>query len=232
MRAKIVVGFSTFLLVAPAMAQSVTERDSGLYLHGNVGALWPTDVEFDTSTSLSGTTLSATGEFSFDPGFAVSAGPGYRFNEYIAAEAEVGYGRFTYDSVEGNLTLTNAAGSSLTVSGEADVEGDVSVVSGLVSAVVTPLGLNTVNPFLGVGVGVAHFNDEIDSISSGGTTLQVNSDESRTDFMAQGIGGLDVTVTEAVSLGGQYRLVWVNSGEDGTDDLLAHTFLLNAKLRF
>jgi opacity protein-like surface antigen len=53
----------------------------------------------------------------------------------------------------------------------------------------------------------------IGSETFNGTTVAVNSSESKTHFAADGLAGFDVAVAPGFSLGGRYQYLWINSAE-------------------
>ena len=68
------------------------------------------------------------GEFEFDNGYQINGLLGYRFNDYLSFETELGYSKFDYDKVKltvggtatsGGVTFTGAASSY-------DIDGSIS----------------------------------------------------------------------------------------------------------
>lgn len=215
----------TALFSHGACAEPMAEK---VYARLGVGALALNDIDFSSTGSAYGITLTADGSFSFDPGAAATGAIGYRYNRWLAFEGELGYGTASYDSVSGNFTAS-VGGNSVTVSGSAPVDGDVTMVSGLANLLVTPLGRQTFSPYVGGGIGFVHIKDEINSI--GGDT-SVQGSETATEMAADFLAGFDYALGQSAGVGGQYRYFWADSGSNGVDDATAHTFLLTGKLAF
>lgn len=199
-------------------------------IYGRVGGggLVLNDIDFASTASVNGITVTANGSFSFSPGVALTGAVGYRYNQWLAFEGELGYGTASYDSVSGNFTAS-VSGHSVTVSGSASVDGDVRMVSGLANLVVTPLGRDTFEPYLGGGLGFVNIKDTVDSVAG---DTSVTASETATDFAMDFLVGFDYAVKESISVGGQYRYFWADSGSNGVDDATAHIFLVTGKFAF
>ena len=52
-------------------------------------------------------------------------------------------------------------------------------------------------------------------MSFGGSTATVNADQSETDLALNGIAGVNLAVTDNITIGARYRYLWINS-EDST----------------
>ncbi len=220
----VTIGMTT-LLSNIVCAESMTGK---IYGRLGGGGLMLNDVAFAGSSSSGGITYTANGSYSFDLGVAAAGSVGYRYNRWIAFEGELGYGKVSYDTVSGNFTAS-ANGSTATFSGPVNVDGDVTIFSGLFNVIVTPLGFQTFSPYLGGGAGVVHVNDQINSIG-GDTSI---SGEATSDILAADVlAGFDVAVKDSFCLGAHYRYLWIDSGGNGVDDATAHTVLLTGKFDF
>jgi opacity protein-like surface antigen len=202
-------------------------KDQGPYVRLQGGALLLNDIGFSASASAYGATVTAAGELTFDPGYSVGGSVGYAFNKFIAAEAEFGYSRVEYDKVQGTLSAT-VSGTTFAVSGSANVDGDISMFSGLGNLIVSPLGDSAVSPYLGAGAGFARIRDHIEKVG----TLTVDGTEKSTDLIANAIAGVDFNVADNTSLGLRYRYVWADTGGKGLDDATAHSITASLKIAF
>lgn len=217
-------------LVSFAAISSGVQADAQSPYYGrfDAGIVAPNDISFSSSANSYGYSVSASGDIEFENGMTVTGAIGRQINNFLAAEIELGYSQFDYDKVTGNFTATSG-GSSYTVNGSADVDGSIRTFSGLVNAIVSPLGKKRrFDPYIGVGLGLASWNDEINSVG----TLQVNGDRSGTDLMANGILGFNYGVTEKIDIGAKYRYVWADTGQNGYDDMSAHTFTAGLTFKF
>lgn len=146
---------------------------------------------------------------------------------YLWGEVEGAYTRFDYDKISGNFTLTQGA-TNVTVSGSADLEGEVQSWVGLARGVVSPLGKSKIQPLLGGGVGFARHEEKITSI--GGTAVAAKADG--TDLALEGMAGLEAEVSPSIDLGIRYRYLWIDSGDKGFDDSTAHNVVGSVSYRF
>jgi opacity protein-like surface antigen len=189
-------------LSVPALADSTSFNSGKVYGALNGGALLPTN----TDVSFTGT-LSGSGKIHYNTGYTFGGTLGYHFNDYIAGEADLSYSRANYDKISGTL---NGA------SGDLDLGGHVSAVTGLLNAVVTPVKNLAFTPYFGGGIGFAATSSKITSV--GGVAV-TGSDGHKTDFAADVLAGFDVPVNKDVSLGGRYQYVWINSSQSDTSSL-------------
>jgi opacity protein-like surface antigen len=211
-----------------AQAEDKARVESGkVYAGVSAGMVIPNAVNFSSNTSVGGYTTNATGKFEFDNGYSVSGLAGYRFNDYLRGEAELGYSSFDYSKVSLNGTITSG-GTTYTVNGTADLKGSVDTVTGMVNGIVTPMGKSKVTPLLGAGIGFAATDQKITRIGTTATNLTKSS----TDLAASGMVGLEYAATEKVAVGARYRYMWVNSGGNGLDDFTAHNITATATYKF
>jgi hypothetical protein len=161
---------------------------------------------------------------SFQTGAAVSGYVGYYITNNIAVEGELAYASADTDTISGSL---NGFGFGVPVSGH------VSTVTGFANAVWRPLGRFGISPYLGGGIGLASTDLTINSFG-------VTSSGSQTDFALNGLIGVDFAIGNRFTLGGRYRLLWVNAGRstsDGfdtvtSDNVIAHILTVNGTFRF
>ena len=87
-----VVAFFTLPLTSQADTYSVSDK---VYLGFGAGIISPNDVDINVSEAgtISGVTYSdgINGEFEFDNGFQINGLLGYRLNDYLSFETELGY---------------------------------------------------------------------------------------------------------------------------------------------
>ncbi len=226
-----------FILVAfPFITNADTYSVSNKFYVGfGAGIISPNDVDIDISAAgiVNGVTFSGgiSGEFEFDNGYQVNGLLGYRINDYLSLETELGYTNFDYDKVNvtvggtatsGGVTFTGAASRSY------DIDGNISAFSMIFGPTLDFDIYENFEILLGGGIGFSSYNDEIKSV--GGST-GLSYDEDFTDFAAKFKTGANYSFTEQTYLQGTYGFNYVNSGIDNfTDDFTAHSF--NAKLIF
>jgi opacity protein-like surface antigen len=193
---------------AAAPTKQLNVADFGnFYIGASAGIVIPQSTEVTISGAITG-----SGDINYKNAAAITGFIGYNFTDNIAAEAELGYSSVDYDNVEGTLT----AGSLGTGSGTIAVHGHNDAVIGLINAILHPLGRhNTLSPYVGAGIGFAAIESKVDSLSFGGTTATVNAEQSETDLALNGIAGVNLAVTDNITIGARYRYLWINS-EDST----------------
>lgn len=190
----------------------VTSPSKKVYAGVQAGMVVPEDVNFSRSAN-----ASSSGKIEFQDGYSVGGFAGYKLNDYLRTEASLTYAKFDYDKV----TLDGV--------GSVNVDGDVKSTLGMVSGIVSPLGRSTISPLLGAGIGMAHTKDK--GTANGGG-ISVNVDQSTNDLALTGLVGVEADLTNDVSLGVRYNYFWVDSGNDGRDNLAAHNFSATAALKF
>jgi opacity protein-like surface antigen len=220
------IGFGAGAALAQDQGQA-SMKSGNIYAGVMAGVVMPEDVSFSSNASQGGTTVTASGKFEYQPGYSASAYMGYRFNPYLRGEVEGAYARFDYDKISGNFTLTQGT-TNVTVSGSADLEGEVQSWLGLARGVVSPLGKSKIQPLLGGGVGFARHEEKITSI--GGTAVSAKADG--TDLALEGMAGLEAEVSSSIDLGIRYRYLWIDSGDKGFDDSTAHNVVGSVSYRF
>lgn len=224
-----VFSFVTFLVLG-VCASSVAMAQYGVgQIYGRIdgGAFLIHDVDFDATASGAGLTVNAQGAFEFSPGVAVSGALGYRISNSLSAEIDLGYARSDYDQVTGNLTVTSS-GTNFVVSGSADVEGQVSMFTGIGNLIWSPNPAGKFRPHFGAGIGLVRVKDEVDRVGA----LVVNGETTKTEFAANLIAGFDYQVAPAFSLGARYKFFWANTGNAGVDDATASAIMATGTFRF
>ena len=123
------------------------------------------------------------------------------------------------------------------VGGEINVNGDIEAVYGQANVLLTPFGSKkvgdgTLTPLFGGGIGFVDWEDTVDSISAGGTTLAVNGKESDTDGLISLIIGFDYSQNQNLSVGFRYKHGWADTGKNGFDDAEVDNITGNLTYRF
>jgi len=217
----------TVALGLPISAAKAAGEKSGAFFRLQPGAILFNDIGFSAAASAYGVTVTASGNFTFDPGYGVTGALGYQFNEFVSIEGEVGYGVVEYNNVEGNLNAT-VGGTTYTVSGSADIDGEVEMLTGIANIILSPMGKEKFSPYVGGGIGVVDWEDKVNSVG----TLTVNGKETGSDLMANGIVGFDYKMDDDIAIGARYRYLWADTGQSGLDDATAHSFMLSLKVSF
>ena len=144
------------------------------------------DEEWDDDSELFITDLALDTE----NGFRVGAAAGYNFGSIFVLEGELGYMTQDFDTLSEDCCDV-----------EFDMDGDLSVLTGMVNiAAGFPLG-GFIRPYAGAGAGIAHvsFNDV--------TSLNFDVDDSDNVFAVQGFAGVDLTLSDRFAIGARYRLL-------------------------
>jgi opacity protein-like surface antigen len=215
--------FTALASVSPVMAADmpvepiVEEAQANWYvsLHGG----WKFNEEWDDHLDAShGDPASddfANLSIDTDDGWRVGGALGYSFNNWLAIEGEIGYMKQDFDSVE----FDEADGEFTGLAGETfDLGGDISILTGMVNAIVGfPIG-GIFRPYIGGGIGAAHVNADA-SISD----LDFSLDDSDTVFAAQAFAGIDVSITDNIAIGGRARYLHLNDIELTDDEDHKHS---------
>lgn len=150
-------------------------------LHGGVTIPDDTDIEFEFQGQ-----SQVPGVAHNDEGFRVGGALGYHFSEMLSGEVEVSYANADVSSIYAGgifdtTVPTNGDGSLLTIMGN----------------VIIGQNMGNWRPYIGAGVGAAHLTVDLD-FGSG-------IDDSDWTWAVQGIAGIDISLSEQMSLGARYR---------------------------
>ena len=205
------------------------------YLGFGAGVLSPNDVDLKASAgaTANGITFSATaeGEFEFDNGYQISGLVGYRFNDFLSFETELGYTNFDYDKLNATTTFNITGGGqtfSATTSESYDIDGSISAFSMIFGPTLDFDVYDNLELLLGGGIGFSSYNDEVKSIA-GNTAAAFDEDFTR--FAAKFKTGANYSFTDQTYVQATYGFKYVDSSvEDFTTDFTAHSF--DAKLVF
>ncbi len=220
-----ILSASLFPFLSSADTYSISDR---YYIGFGGGVILPEDVDINKTEAgvVNGVTFSANlaGTFKFDNGYQISGLIGYRFNEYLSFESELGYTSFDYDQVDvtvggtatvGGTTFTGAASRSY------DVDGSISAFSMIFGPVIDFDIMENLEFLLGGGIGFSSYNDEIKSV--GGST-GLSYDEDFTNFTSKFKTGLNYSLSPKSYVQLEYGYNYVDSSiENYSEDFGAHS---------
>jgi OOP family OmpA-OmpF porin len=206
--------------VAP---EPVVENNWYASLHGGwkFGEDWESEVDLDVCFIFCLITIDeveVTAET--DDGWRIGGSIGYVFNEWFALEGELSYLNQDFES----LDIESISGSifgfpfskecNLSFCSDIGLDGDISIFTGMINAIVgVPIG-GWLRPYMGVGAGAAHVSFEDVGFSDYPSICCL--DDSDTTFAWQLIAGADVRVARNVALGGRFRAL--NIGDIDLED--------------
>jgi opacity protein-like surface antigen len=207
-------------------AMIATDR---LYAGLAVGPIWSQDVSVQLTGAITG-----SGRLLFNPAGLIGGFAGYNVNDRLAAEFEADWSLYDPFSLSGSFVGPGGRFSGLAL------DGDFNTVLGMGSVVYRPLGKRgRFIPYVGAGIGFADLDWSI--TNRPGSAIALNVRGSAFDFAADARLGLDYALTDHVSLGGRYRLLWIDAN-GGTltgggvtlthGDVYAHIFTATASYRF
>ncbi len=212
-----------------ALADEAIFRKGNTYINLGGGILSLEDIgqSLSSAGSVFGITYSAsaTTTYTFDTGYQIYGGIGHNLTENLSYELDLGYSWADYNTVSSSATVVaTALGSSLTLTGSQtlNVDGTVSGLS-VMNSLIAKFGNAQFNPYIGAGLGLVYFQDEVNTIGS----LTVNGERSGTAPGGALIGGID-----AGALGLRYKYIWAATGENGFDDATAQAITANYKVPF
>jgi len=185
------------ILALPVVASAQNAPIAGVYLGGAVGANFSQQQNQTITDGLG----SASGKFSYNPGFAGKLAVGYGFGNGFRAELE---GSYRYNSLSG----TNA----LPLIGQGNANGNNQKFAGMVNGLYDFNNLSRyVVPYVGVGVGygaerlqgVHVYTNNIGAGVNNGSLNYGNATKSQ--FAVQAILGAAFPITPALSLTAEYN---------------------------
>jgi len=191
---------------APAFADEVSSGN--MYASLSAGVIAPEDIDV-TSGALTAT-------FSFDTGYTISGSVGTWLNDNLTIEGEVTYLSADFD--EGELLGVAVP-----------IDGDFSSTLALANIAYHFGGkASAFDPYVGAGVGVAFSDLSIDSIGG----VPVGQSDTATDAAGQLSAGLNFNLSSGVSLGAEYRYLYIDSGDDDADGFSGHNLTANVTFAF
>ena len=225
-----IIAISSLPFVSEADTYNVSDK---FYVGFGAGMISPNNVDVNTAAgTYNGVTLTNgfKAEIEFDNGYQITGLLGYRLNEYLSFETELGYSKFDYDklNVTAGGTATSGNVSTTYGTGSLNVDGSISAFSMIFGPTLDFDVYENLEFLLGGGIGFSSYNDEVKSV--GGSTA-LSYDDDNTEFSAKFKTGANYSFTEQTYVQATYGFNFVNSGIDNfTDDFTAHSF--NAKLVF
>lgn len=193
------------LAITPTLAQDI-KLSNGFYTQLTGYALFLKDKDFPLNGS--------RGDIDYDLGWAGGLSFGYRFDSGFRLQVEGSYGQIGLDEYQRSgrdLDLNN---------------GDLTVVNGLAGIYYDFHVADSWRPYVGVGGGGTYTDfDNVPGRRRGNRDADI-------DFTAYGEGGLEIGLADHLSLIPAYRYQWINNGEHGTDDDIAHEALLSLRVYF
>jgi opacity protein-like surface antigen len=164
-----------FLLL---LVSAATVSAKGPYVGGQAGVVFLSDSDIQQGiTDLSG---------SFDTGYGLGLTGGYNFDMF-RLEGELFYKTNAFDEV--------SAGS-----GSLSADGDMTALGLMVNAIFDFKNQTRFTPFIGVGAGMAQVS--IKDLTLGGLSI---ADDDDVVFAYQGIAGVGISVTPALTLDISYK---------------------------
>jgi opacity protein-like surface antigen len=199
---------------------TIAQEDEKLYFRLQPGVFLINDIGFSQSASGYGVTVTANGNYTFEAGTSLLGAIGLRMTDVLTLEGELGYSQADYENIEGTLTAT-AGSTSVSSTGSLNVDGQVTMITGLGNLIFSPASKDKFSPYFGAGIGFANIEDKVNSIG----TLAVNGKEENTKLLTNLIAGFDFNPGDDVTFGARYRYLWADTGANGVDDATAQSFL-------
>jgi opacity protein-like surface antigen len=169
---KIVISFVlTLSLVAGVSSVAWSE----LYYSGSMGSSVMDDAFIDDGVD--------TGEFSFEDGFVATGAIGQSFGDVFRAELEGGYRTNSFDEMR------------IDGDGVYAINADMRALSLMSNVYIHLFPHNFISPFIGVGVGVANIEADIDRYGRADDTV----------FAYQVASGCSIAMSRSLSFDIQYR---------------------------
>lgn len=211
---KLIVLFATALLLLAASPGARAQGGPYLQVFAGPNFLPSEDFEFDEGG------LSGRVEPDYELGFNLGGAVGYRFNDFFRIEAELGYQRHGLDA-------GGAEGLAVAVE---DLDGDGTILSGMVNGYVDGDFGYPGKPFIGLGIGAARVSlNEIGGTLSTAPILpglpvvevEVDKiiDDEDTVFAVQAIAGVSFDVAEHWATAISYRFFGVLDADFETEEV-------------
>ena len=194
---------------------SVTTASAGVYISGNLGAVFQSDADIDDSDG--------SGEISFDNGGVATFAVGTTIGSAGRIEVELGSRVNDFDEAKFDETDDYYAFT-------ADLDGDVTTASLMGNVYYDFKNEGSITPFIGGGLGFANVEYDIDGVA--GENYNEKDDD---DVMAYQIMlGVGFAATEKLSIDLQYRYFATADPEiDGTDfEYNTHNIMLGLRYNF
>ncbi len=193
------LAFPAFALAADAPAYSDA---SSMYVSLHGGILMDPSIDAEIADGV-GDPADVPVEFGFDSGMRWGGALGYNMNSNTAMELE--YSNASFDADDASVAILEST---------FDAGGDGSAQTIMVNFVVgTDYG--SIRPYVGLGLGAARVGADIAADIPGSDDELHDSDWA---FAGQAFAGVNLAVTEAVTIGARYRYQMIGA-TDMTDDL-------------
>ncbi len=202
---------AVLLSLALFVGFTISTASAGMYISGNLGAVFLNDADIDEDGD--------SGELTFDNGGVATFALGTTIGSAGRIEAEVGARVNDFDdaSVDG-------------YSGSVDMDKDVTTISFMGNAFYDFKNGSSFTPFLGAGLGFANVEYDIDSIGG----YDINEKEDDTVVAYQFMLGGSFAATEQLSIDLQYRYFATDDPDlDGTDvEYHSHNAMVGLRYSF
>lgn len=141
-----------------------------------------------------------------DNGWRVGGSIGFMLTDIFAIEGELSYMNQDFDEFTiDKITIKDHSFDCDWDWCTQDLDGDASIITGMVNVIAGVPIASILRPNIGVGVGVAHVS--LDDVADGFL------DDSDTAFAAQAFAGLDFMITQSAALGVRGRVLHINDLE-------------------
>jgi opacity protein-like surface antigen len=206
------------LFFLAATAQTSSAQVGNLYMSIAGGVLIPDDRNTDVPGILSETAEINTGA-------AFTLALGYDTPIGLRVEGEFGYGRTNFGNFSGSDIFSGP------YSGDAS-DIDINIYTFFVNAFYGfTLPGSPIVPWLGGGLGYGYIEEESGTVIENGVPFTRGS-RSTTEFAANGQVGVDLELSKNFVIVPSYRFLWINNGNENTDDFTAHSFWLGLRYNF
>lgn len=200
MKKKFVVLFALMMF----SGLGVSAAFAGLYVSGNVGAVWLEDTDIKGE-------FGDEGEISFDTGFGITAAIGNAYENGLRGEVEFGYRTSDVDEYDSDF-------------GSGSTNGDISTISLMVNGYYDFMPKETICPFIGAGIGYVNIEDDFDELGSADDNV----------FAYQVAAGVAYTINPQTKIDVQYRYFDTDDGDfDGLEfEYGTHNVMLGVRYSF
>ena len=202
---------AVLLSLALFVGFTISTASAGIYISGNLGAVFLSDADIDEGGD--------SGEITFDDGGVATFSLGTTIGSAGRIEAEVGARVNDLDK----LSLDGYSGS-------ANLDGDVTTTSFMGNAFYDFKNGSRFTPFIGGGLGFANVEYDIDSVDG----YNINEKDDDTVMAYQFMLGGGFAATEQMSIDLQYRFFGTADPEiDGTDfEYQSHNAMIGIRYSF
>lgn len=205
------------LLFLAVTAQTSSAQVGNLYMSIAGGVLIPDDID----TNVPGI-LNEKDEINTGAAFTLALG--YDTPIGLRVEGEFGYGRTNFGNFSGNVLGTPVVGDASDI--------DINIYTFMANVFYGfSLPAVPIVPWIGGGVGFAHIGQESGTVIENGVPFAISS-SSATDFTGNAQFGVDIELSKNFVLVPSYRFIWINSGDEFTDDFTAHSFWVGLRYNF